>query len=206
MDTDALVADRVRDGREIIAQLSKDGFNFIAAFWAKLTPEDSWKLFIVSSEAIPERSGQSYRTVFDSLMRLDSKPGYESSVSISDLVLIPPLNPIAKSAITIRDRHPRSFSAIHRKGNLVGQPVEEAWIYPSAEAMSPQEIALAITNKMLDSADDSVLKITLLDGTKITGAPISLTSQSTGTLRVTFWDQSSNLKRDFDLDALKSIR
>src|SRR5262245_16936146 len=132
MDTDLLVDMRKEDGRRLIAQLVRDGFDVKVAFWFRTFPGGPWFLFIGSSSVESAKLGEAFKALYDSLRRLS-----EPSISISEIKLAPANHPIARDAVAVRDRY-ASRDLLRFQGNRLGNlEIEEAYIYPRR---SPWEV------------------------------------------------------------------
>src|SRR3954462_9877886 len=100
MDTELLVDERVDDGRRLLSELVRSGFDVTAAFWIKTSEEGLWFLYIASAAVSQGKVGDAYGAVYAAMSRLP-----HPSISLSDIKLVAPDNPIAADAISIRDRY-----------------------------------------------------------------------------------------------------
>jgi hypothetical protein len=125
MDTELLVEDRIEDGRRLVAELIKEGFDVTVAFWVRTSEEGLWFLYVGSTSVESGKVGDAYITAYDCLARLPN-----SSISLSDIKLVPATNPIAKDAKEIRDRYAGRVPTKYHGKQLGRMAIEEAYIYP----------------------------------------------------------------------------
>jgi hypothetical protein len=123
MATELLVEDRIEDGRKLLAELVKAGFDVSVAFWAKTSEEGRLFLYVGSASVEPAKIGDAYRTQYACLSRV---PG--SWVEMSEVMLIQASNPIAKDAMTARDRHPGRLPVRFQGKRLDSLASEEAYV------------------------------------------------------------------------------
>jgi hypothetical protein len=127
MDTELLVDEQIEDGRALVDQLVRDGFDPDAAFWARTSDEKSWdSLYIASAAVQPEKIGEAYGIVYESLRKLP-----EAQVSLSEIKLVPPTSPLAAAVIGVRNRLDGGrVPARFRGKSLERLGVDEVYIYP----------------------------------------------------------------------------
>ena len=142
MDTELLVEDLIDDGELLIERLVDHEFEVSAAFWVKRSEDALWRLFIASPLPDSEKLGEPYHKIYTALDEISS-----SSVAPSDINLIDEKNPIAQSAIELRDRlHAKTPARIHDK-NLGTLYVKEAYIYPRVEVPFRQSFLITYVRK-----------------------------------------------------------
>jgi hypothetical protein len=124
MDTELLVEEMIDDGRMLVAELIKEGFDVTVAFWVK-TDEGLWYLYIGSTSVESGRVGDAYIVAYDCLTRIP-----RPSISLSDIKLVPATNPIAQAATEIRDRYADRTPTRYHGKQLGRMAIEEAYIYP----------------------------------------------------------------------------
>src|SRR5437899_1992389 len=128
MDMDVLVDNRLDDGGKLVSQLARDGFEVIVAFWVKTSEEALWHLYLASPSVHAETIGEAYRAVYASLSKLP-----ELSVSLTEIKLVKPDNPIARDVLDIVRRYPPGrLPTRSRRPNLGGVAIDEVYIYPPA--------------------------------------------------------------------------
>jgi len=66
MDTEILVGSQFDDGRRLVGQVVRDGFDVSVAFWVKTSEEGLWRLYIASPSVDAERPGEAYQKVYAS--------------------------------------------------------------------------------------------------------------------------------------------
>jgi hypothetical protein len=128
MDTELLVDDQIDDGQWLIEQLVKDEFEVSAAFWLKRSEDALWRLFIASPLADTENRGRAYDKIYKALDGISN-----SSVTPLDINLIDDKNPIAQSAIELRDRRSAKTPTKYHGRRLGTLSIQEAYIYPRSE-------------------------------------------------------------------------
>ncbi|MDR3622406.1 MAG: hypothetical protein P4L85_23855 [Paludisphaera borealis] len=124
MDSELLVEQK-DDGRKLVEQLARDGFEVAAAFWILRHGRVSWELYIASPLVDGQNSNEAYRRLIPSIAKVPSK-----WVTISDLDLLNPENPIVKAAVEIRDRDPDGRAVSYEGGRLGDLAIQGAYIYP----------------------------------------------------------------------------
>jgi hypothetical protein len=128
MDSELLVEQK-DDGRKLVEQLARDGFEVASAFWALEHGRSSWRLYLASPLVDEEDSTGAYRLI---LPALDEVPSMW--VTISDLKLLNSENPIVKAAVEIRDRDPDGRAVAYEGGRLGDMAIQGAYIYPEIAA------------------------------------------------------------------------
>ncbi|MBI1900867.1 MAG: hypothetical protein HYS13_07120 [Planctomycetia bacterium] len=202
MDTELLVDERIEDGRRLIAQLVKDGFDVSVAFWV-LTGEDQlWYLYIGSASADAKDIGSAYRRVYASLARLS-----KACVTFSEIKLISLTNTIARDAIAVRDRYPgRMATRFHGKqlGNL---PIEEAYVYPRAVGpMTRNEVLQTVVGLMNRTGPLQPSIVTLYSGGAIKAIPVGVDMKSPGAVNIVLHDVVAGQDRVVSADDVANIQ
>src|SRR5206468_8559353 len=100
MDQELLVENRFEDGEKLLSQLVRSNFDVTVAFWVLTSEDSSWYLYIGSNAADPGGYGNAYGMLYVSLSKIP-----HISVSLSDVKLVHPSDPIASHAIALRDRN-----------------------------------------------------------------------------------------------------
>jgi hypothetical protein len=128
VDTLTLVKEMVEDGRRIVVQLPKDGFEVTAAFWLKAAEDEQWYFYIVSPVAERERLNEAYQQLYTLIRRMPA-PQWIDPLEVR---LIGPSNPIARDVLAIHSRAAGpKVSPIHWGGRMLGNvSVESAYLYP----------------------------------------------------------------------------
>ncbi len=134
MDTNTLVNELVEDGKKIVEQLPRDGFEVTAAFWLKAAEDGEWYFYIASPVAETERLSDAYRKLYTIIRSMPELRWIDPL----EVKLIGPSNPIAIDVLAI---HTRSgglkVSPIRWGGKSLGDvSVEEAYLYPLPAAAS----------------------------------------------------------------------
>jgi hypothetical protein len=202
MDTELLVENRLDDGRKLLVQLTRGNFDVTIAVWVKTSEEGLWHFYIASNCLEPGMVGDAYRTVYASLTKIP-----DSSISLSDIKLIPDSNPIALDAVKIRDRSPVRLPNRHfgkRLGNLA---IEEAYIYPRLVGpMSAVEVMQTVTGLMTRTGAIQPSIISLRDGSALSAIPVGLEMPHPGSVQVVLLDLATNNKRIVLADDVVNIQ
>jgi hypothetical protein len=130
MDTAPLVDNQIEDGRKLVEQLGRDGFDVTIAFWVRFQFEDDGPWFYIVSKTVDmEGLHSAYARVHDSIPRIQPPWGPYISVSdIGELKLVGVNDPLAKEVLAIRNRYPGRSR--FRGANIANQVLEELYIYP----------------------------------------------------------------------------
>jgi hypothetical protein len=128
MDTDTLVEDRIRDGRKLVEELARQGFDLTAALWLQASDDGKWRFYIVSSMVDDDGLTKAYRKLHP-LVRAMPQPFWIDPLEIR---LIGPTNPIAQDALAIHRRAPGpQVSPLRWGGTKLGNLIiEGAYLYP----------------------------------------------------------------------------
>ena len=203
MAQEVLVENRIADGQKLIAELLLANFDVSVAFWAKTGGEGRWFFYIGSTSADPTTIGDAYRTLYDCLMKLP-----EISFGISEVKIIQATNPVAKDAISARDRQPgRTPVRLQDKrlGNLLA--VEEAYIYPRTGQMSPDEILCTLFAMANRTSGTRVYpsRVTLNDGTTVEALIVEFKLKMPGGLTITTLDPKSQKRGEISGEDVVNI-
>jgi hypothetical protein len=128
MDTITLVENQIHDGKKLIDELPRHGFDVTTAFWLHASDEDRWRFNILSPPVDSEGLSQAYRRLHP-LVRAMPQPFYIDPLAIK---LIEPDHPIAKDILDIHRRSSGSqMCAIRWGGTRLGSvSIEGAYLYP----------------------------------------------------------------------------
>jgi hypothetical protein len=138
-----MVNDRLENGRLLVEHLRHSGFEVAAAFWAQLSEEERWFLYLASP--VVDRQGQAaaYRTVYTAIQRMP-----ELGIEPFEVRLVGTDDAMAKAAMeAIRPRmasgpfavpNPKPYPGLTRFGgaSLGGVSVDGVYIYPPPAASS----------------------------------------------------------------------
>ncbi len=202
MDTAVLVDNRIDDGRKLVSQLLSDGFEVTAAFWVRTREERLWFFYIASPSVSPEKIGDSYRVVYESMRKI---PG--SGVSLSEIKLVRPENPIARDVIAMRDRSPGRMP-IHYSGVALGDlAIEDIYVYPKAlGSMTRAEVLQTASALMSRSGYVQPAVFTLRDGSAIRAIPINVQVREPGKVEIGLLDADTNTSRIVGADDVVNIQ
>lgn len=130
MDTSSLVESSIEDGRTLLEQLARDGFDITGAFWVRFKYEEDGPWFYLVSKTVDQKGSQAaFRDVHDSLQRIPLPWRAWFSVSdISELHLVGTNHSLAKELLAFRDRYSgrNRFRGVSIGDNLL----EDLYIYP----------------------------------------------------------------------------
>jgi len=144
MDSELLVEQK-DDGRRLVEQLVRDGFEVAAAFWAVERGRVSWQLYIASPLVEGRNSDEAYRRLIPLIAKVPSK-----WATISNLDLLDPENPIVKAAVEIRDRDPDGRAVSYEGGRLGDMEIQGAYIYPE---IAPARLLFTVRYARVDDAN-----------------------------------------------------
>lgn len=141
MDQDTMVNDQTENGRRLIEQLTEEGFDVRVAFWAKLTGEEKWYLYLASPFVDENDPKAAYSRVFDVMRKMTDlwiDPfevrviGMNDSLTNAVLAVIKPKIPDSPFAV----RNPKPYPGMTRFGGstLGGVSIDGAYIYPLFKA------------------------------------------------------------------------
>jgi len=152
MGTDTLVENQISDGQTLLTRLAGAGFDVTAACWVKTSEEGRWFLYIVS-KAVDERGpAAAYREAYGVLQSMDSP-----WISMSEVKLISPQNPIAQDVLEIQRHHPGRTPTRTRRSQLGNVAIDEAYIYPPR--IRQQHGPLALGKRKLKTAVEQLLRM-----------------------------------------------
>ncbi|HEY8751664.1 MAG TPA: hypothetical protein VIM11_27025 [Tepidisphaeraceae bacterium] len=202
MDSELLVDQRIEDGRELLANLVTRGFAISVSFWIRTSEEDLWFLYIASPKVGRVSIGDAYRDVYTALSRVA-----QTSITISDIKLVSPDNPIALDAIAVRNRFP-SMIPISYTGKRMGQlAIEEALIYPPVGVgMDRDQVLRTVTQLMNRSGQLQPSLITLRNGTSLQAIPLGVQVQQPGKISVALRNISSGCDEIHLIDEISDIQ
>lgn len=126
MDQALLVEEQIDAGKSLISLLIREGFDVRAAAWVKPSEDDRWLLYLVSKEVDDRGLSAAYRAVHPVLRKLDAP-----WISLTDLKLISPSNPVATDILGINQKYPGRLSTRTRQPHLGGMSTDEALVYPT---------------------------------------------------------------------------
>ena len=125
MDTESLVEENVDAGRKLISRFLSDGFDVTAACWLKTSEEGEWLLYVASDNVDKKGLAAAYREAYGAL-----QDEGDDGVSMSQLKLISPSNPIALDVLDIHRRYPARIATRTRRPQFGNVTIDEAYIYP----------------------------------------------------------------------------
>jgi hypothetical protein len=132
MDQALLVEQQIDDGQEFIDLLLGDGFEVSAAAWVKASEEDRWVLYLVSKEVDERGLSAAYRAIHPVFSKL-----HASWVSLADLKLVGPTNPVAADIMEINRKYPGRSPTRTRRPWLGKMSIDEAYVYPTPGQTAP---------------------------------------------------------------------
>ncbi len=128
MDQIPLVERRLDDGRALVRQLTADGFGVDVAFWGRHADDPWWYLYIASDQMDKHGPIEAYEKLQESQRKLAG-----TSVSLADVKLIKPSDPLAQHMRGLRDHYasPQTLR-FQSVGTGTAGGLEEAYIYPTS--------------------------------------------------------------------------
>ncbi len=188
MDQEILVDIRFEDAEKLLSQLVRSGFDVAVAFWVLRSEENSWVLYIASTSINPGRIGNAYGALYASMSQIP-----DLSITISEIQLVHPSEPIAKEAIALRDRKVARLPIRYHGKRLGHLAIEEAYIYPKTGPMTRDEVRQTVMALLSQSGPAKPSIFTFADGTTKEGIPIGLQLQMQGGgLQIKLLDPATN--------------
>jgi hypothetical protein len=178
MDQELLVDTQVEDGEKLLSHLVRSGFDVTVAFWVLTGVDRLWFLYIASDTVDPTNIGKSYGKLNVALTQMS-----QISVSLSDVKLVHPSNPIARDAIALRDRKPARLPMHYRGKRLGDLSIEEAYIYPKIGPMTRDEVRQTFMALIGRNGPAQPTTFTLADGSIRQAVPIGMHLQMAGQAR-----------------------
>jgi hypothetical protein len=190
MEQELLVENRFEDAEKLLSQLVRSGFDVTVAFWVLTSDENSWVLYIASNAVDPGKVGLAYGALYAAMSQIP-----HLSVSLSEVQLVQPSEPIARDAIALRDRNQARLPVRYRGKRLGNLAIEEAYIYPKTGPMTREEVRQTVMALLSRSGPAQPSKFTLTDGTTKEAIPIGLQLQMQGpgrSLQIKLLDPTTN--------------
>jgi hypothetical protein len=201
MDHELLVDPQIEDGKALIAHLVRDGFDITVAFWVKTSEEGLWFLYLGSKTVAIMTLADAYRAIFAALRQIPN-----AAITLSQIKLVAPDNPIAAEVIDIRDRYPARWATRYLGQSLGKVFIEEAYIYPWPPGpMSPSEVIQRVAHLMERTGALASSLVTLGDGTQFEAVPMGIQRNDTGGVQIAFHDLASGSNRSVSADDVVSI-
>jgi hypothetical protein len=135
VDTTSLVSDLIEDGRRVVEQLPRDGFEVTAAFWLKEADSGRWYFYVVSPAYETEGPFAAYMRLHATIRRLNL-----DWLDLLEVKLIGPTNPIARDVLAIQQRAVGAkVKPLRWEGTQLGNvSVDGAYLYPPPAVASTQ--------------------------------------------------------------------
>lgn len=192
----------IEDGRELIANLVRDGFEVTVGFWVRSTERGSMRLFIASPLVIAgQQLGNLPLRVYDQLRLMP-----HSTVEYSQVRLIPATDPAARDAIELRDRRPGSLRPIQVFERLGDLAIESAYIYERiSAALTREQVLQRVVELMEQSGLRQPSKLTLKDGSIAKGIVVGLEMQQGVGIAISIQDPVSNTPHPVSVDSVANI-
>jgi len=134
MAAELLVDAQIDDGRRVVDQLVRDGFEVTVAFWLKAGEDEPWHLYITSPKVNPVKPGDAYRALYASLSKVP-----DSSVQFSQFRLVNDANPAARDAVALHARHPLRIPIRYRGERLGNLSFADSYIYVPLKSLRRSE-------------------------------------------------------------------
>lgn len=201
MDYELLVEPQIEDGKSLIAELTKAGFDVSVAAWMKTSEDGLWFLYIGSRSVGSMPLADAYRAVYSAFRQVP-----RASIDFSQIKLVEPGNPIAAEAMAIRDRYPARLPMRFRGPALGGVSIEEAYIYPRPTGpMSANEVVQTVAGLMNRTGSLAPSLITLRDGTQIQAIPVGIQMNTPGGVQIVLHDLNASTNRSISVNDVASI-
>jgi len=125
MDKTTLVEKDLREGKDIVENLDKEGIFFPIAMWYFITKSNEWRL-VLAKEGISETGAREYyKKIQKVLNKIDPRP----EISVSDISLMSTESEVAK-LIKTAVKTGKEISGIRFSGNVInGKLIHDAFIY-----------------------------------------------------------------------------
>jgi hypothetical protein len=202
VDQELLVDNRFADGEKLLAALARAGFDVAVAFWVLTTEDHVWLLYIASDAVDPASVGDAYRLIYTSLTQIP-----HASVSLSDVKVVHPSNPIARDAIAWRNRNPARLPVPYHGKNLGDVPIEEAYIYPKIGPMTRDEVLQTVMALLKRGGRKQPLTVTFADGKTRQAIPIGIQLQMQGpVLQIVLLDPGTGQSQAVAADEVINIQ
>jgi hypothetical protein len=203
MDTELLVDERLEDGRKLLSELVRSGFDVTAAFWAKTSEEGIWFLYIASKNLDSNQHADAYRAAYAALTRLGP-----ISISFSELKLVAPGNPIAIDAQKLRARFSANTAGRVANSRLGSVWADEVYVYPKIGGhMTPAEVLQAISTLMNRTGIIKASEIALSNGDTLRAIPVGIRMQHPGSgTTVVLHLTDTGQEREVRLEEISSIQ
>jgi len=204
MDQELLVGNQFEDGEKLLTQLVRSGFDVTVAFWVRTSEDGSWYLYIGSTAVDRGGKGHEYGMLYVALTKIP-----HISVSLSDVKLVHPSEPIAKEAIALRDRNPARLPVRYRGKRLGDLPIEEAYIYPKTGPMTRDEVIQTVMELLKRSGRVQPSTFTFADGSIRQAIPIGIQLQMQGPgrgLQIVLLDPRTNQNQAVAADEVVSVQ
>jgi hypothetical protein len=196
VDTVTLVDDLIDDGRRLVERFVADGGWVTAAFWVKTAEEGQWTLYIATEAVDRDGPAKAYNSIYASWEKLS-----DPWVSMSEIKLVGPENPITKDVLEILARHPGRLPVRFGGRSLGNLSVGEAYIYPphffvgpGGNRMTADEVIQHVVRLMNRTGVAQASAVTLRDGTAFRGVPFGLEVWN-NQMEVKFVDEATNRPR-----------
>jgi hypothetical protein len=125
MDKTVLVDKDIKEGKEIVKNLDKEGLFFPIAMWYFLQSNNEWRLFFGKDDIDKVGAREYYKKIQKVLNKIESKP----AISVNDISLIDLNSEIAKH-IRIALKTGKDVSGIKITGNIMNdRRMPDAYIY-----------------------------------------------------------------------------
>jgi len=197
MDTDSVVDDRllerkINDGRRLLRELDREGFEVAVALWASTGEKGKWRLYIASKES--EAAGfAAYRRVFAALHRLPSP-----LLTSDEVKVIRASDPFARDALKERGQHTGPDPIAYEGWRLGDTSVGGAYIYPPPPYhLTPADAVARAVSLMTGTQPGQVTNhslVTFRDGSTKHAIPIGVQVDDGGLLVIKFVDVANGQK------------
>lgn len=201
MDTETLVEQRIDDGRRLIKELERGGFDVKVALWAKTGEEGKWRLYLASKAVEATGLASAYQAVYEALDRIQV-----ALLSSSDIRVIAADAPVAQDAVDARRQSASPGPTVYSGWLLGDTPMHGAYIYPpSPLRLTPEDAVARMISLVQRQGATRPSLVSLRDGSSFQGVPSGLEISSGGPRNRRFFDVATNQTRTLQAEEVVGI-
>jgi hypothetical protein len=183
MDSELLVGDRARQGRTLLAELSRDpGIDLPIAFWVKPNGVGYWSFYLASAALKSTEIGEAFVLINKALNRID-----RPHIGLSEIKIVAPTDPIALGAIEMINTqldHWEGPLSVYG-GNFGDLLIDVAYIYPNpGGSLNREQVVRKVVALMIHPGTSIPSSITLRDGRSIQAVPTGIMRIAPGGLQI----------------------
>lgn len=139
MDSASLVKEQVTGGYKLLNKLRDQGFEVLAACWAKTEEDGQWYLYIVSPRVDTDGRSATYDIVLETLLEMEDEwTDTFERIGPLDVKVLRPNQPLARALLELHSRFPGAGPTWHRSSVLGTVSIDGAYIYSPSMFTPPQ--------------------------------------------------------------------